>query len=265
MANVFDFGLRSPQPEYAELLDWLAAEFMEHNWSMKHIHRLIVNSKTYQLASSTDPRTTKANQSLDPDNRLIWKANTRRLDAEVIRDSILSVAGSLDLTAGGPDIDFNEGETNARRSVYFRHAYEKQMKMLVLFDTAGPNECYRRSPSIIPQQALALANSPLSLSQARKLAKQLSEEFPVSDKSGDLKFIAAAFQQLLTRKPSEKELATCHKFLSSQAITLADSTKLTSFNGKTKAQVQAATDPKLRARENLVHVLIHHNDFVTVR
>ncbi|PHR95064.1 MAG: hypothetical protein COA78_30910 [Blastopirellula sp.] len=265
VTNVFDFGLRSPKPEYAELLDWLAAELIEHNWSMKHIHRLIVNSQAYQLASSMNPKTTKANQSIDPDNRLIWKVNARRLDAEVIRDSILSASGSLDLTAGGPDIDFNEGETNARRSVYFRHAYEKQMKMLVLFDTAGPNECYRRSPSIIPQQALALANSPLTLSQARKLSQQLSEEFPGSDTSADSQFIEAAFQQLLTRKPSEAELAACHKFLSTQATTLADATKLTSFNGNTKAQVEPAADPKLRARENLVHVLIHHNDFVTVR
>ncbi|MGY8767383.1 MAG: DUF1553 domain-containing protein, partial [Pirellulales bacterium] len=217
VANVFDFGLRSPKPEYAELLDWLSAELIQHKWSMKHIHRLIVNSQTYRLASSLDSKTTKSNQVIDPDNRLIWKANTRRLDAEVIRDSILSVAGSLDLTPGGPDIDFNLGETNARRSVYFRHAYEKQMKMLVLFDTAGPNECYLRSPSIIPQQALALANSPLSLSQARKLAQQLSKEFPGAEPSADTQFIEAAFQQLLTRKPSDQELTTCHQFLKTQA------------------------------------------------
>ncbi|MBC8355680.1 MAG: DUF1553 domain-containing protein [Planctomycetes bacterium] len=264
VANVFDFGLRSPRPTHVELLDWLAVELIEHEWSMKHLHRLIVTSRVYQLASSADATLTAANSKADPDNQLLWRANIRRLDAEVIRDSVLHVAGSLDLTQSGPDIDYTEGETVRRRSIYFRHAYEKQMTMLVLFDAAGPNECYRRSKSIIPQQALTLANSTLSLSESRKLARALWSE--VSDQSdAESRFVQLAFTQMLTRDPSEAESVTCRNFLKQQATTLSKPSALTDFGGKTTATVQASDDPAMRARENLIHVLMNHNDFVTAR
>ncbi|MDA1232190.1 MAG: PSD1 and planctomycete cytochrome C domain-containing protein, partial [Planctomycetota bacterium] len=195
VSDTFDFGLRSPRPKHADLLDWLAVELVEHQWSMKHIHRLLLTSRTWQLRSAADSVLHTANAKIDPDNRLYWRANVQRLDAEVIRDSMLHVAGSLDLKQGGADIDYVEGETVSRRSVYFRHAYEKQMTMLVLFDAAGPNECYRRSKSIIPQQALALANSTLSLSESRKLAQALWAE--VKDGAdADLRFVQLAFKQV---------------------------------------------------------------------
>ncbi|MCB9875307.1 MAG: DUF1553 domain-containing protein [Planctomycetaceae bacterium] len=264
VANVFDFGLRSPRPTHVELLDWLAVELMEHDWSMKHLHRLIVTSRVYQLASSADPALMASNSSIDPDNLLLWRANIQRLDAEVIRDSVLHVAGSLDLTRGGPDIDYADGETVPRRSVYIRHAYEKQMTMLVLFDAAGPNECYRRSESIIPQQALSLANSSLSLSESRKLARALWEE--VADTTdGEEKFVQLAFKQMLTRDPTAPEVSTCREFLTQQTDKLSATKSLTDFGGKTNATVQASEDPAMRARENLIHVLMNHNDFVTVR
>ena len=100
VANTFDFGLRSPRPIHADLLDWLAIELIEHRWSMKHIHRLLVTSRTYQRLSSADRALTAVNNKIDPDNLLYWRANVRRLDAEVIRDSVLHVAGSLDLQSG---------------------------------------------------------------------------------------------------------------------------------------------------------------------
>ena len=171
VANTFDFGLRSPEPVFAELLDWLAVELMENQWSMKHIHRLIVTSNFFKRQSYADSTLHADNIDRDPDNQLLWKTNPRRLDAEIIRDSQFHVAGALDLTQGGADIDYAKGETSSRRSIYFRHAYEKQMTMLVLFDAAAPNECYRRSESIIPQQALTLANSKLSLSMSRRIGK----------------------------------------------------------------------------------------------
>ena len=173
--NVFDFGLRSPRPVHADLLDWLAVELMENDWSMKHLHRLIVTSRTWRLASSAG-LAKNVSREIDPDNKLLWRANVRRLDAEIIRDNVLAVGGQLDKTIGGVDIDFRQGEESKRRSIYLRHAYEKQMTMLVLFDAASPNECYRRSESIVPQQALALTNSSLSLSQSRLLARKLWKE-----------------------------------------------------------------------------------------
>jgi hypothetical protein len=262
--NTFDFGLRSARPSHAELLDWLAVELMEHRWSMKHIHRLMVTSRAYQRLSSADQALTAANHRIDPDNRLYWRANVRRLDAEVIRDSVLHVAGSLDLRQGGADIDYASGESVTRRSIYFRHAYEKQMPMLVLFDAAGPNECYRRSESIVPQQALTLANSSLSISQSRHLARALSVEVENAPEP-ELAFVRIAFQQVLSRPPSVDESTVCRCFLMEQTNMLAKSSSLSEFGGKIAADVEASAHAPMRARENLIHVLINHNDFVTVR
>ncbi|QDU75817.1 Planctomycete cytochrome C [Bremerella volcania] len=258
--NVFDFGLRSPKPEHVDLLDWLAVEFMESDWSMKHLHRLILTSAAYRRASSVSGEEFMANRAQDPDNRLLWRSNIQRLDAESIRDSVLHVAGRLDRTLGGPDIDFDQGEKVYRRSLYFRHAYEKQMQMLVTFDAAAPNECYRRSQSVIPQQALALSNSSLVVEQSRRLAARLSGEVPEAEG-----FIRAAFESILCRDCTVEELAACQEFLVSQTERLSYSGELTPIASGAKAGVPAADDSAQRARENLVHVLFNHNDFVTVR
>jgi hypothetical protein len=232
--NVFDFGLRSPRPALGDLLDWLAVDFMEHGWNFKRLHRTIVLSRTYQLASSTSPDLAEGNRKIDPDNLFRWKSDLRRLEAEAVRDNVLAVAGRLDRTAGGPDIDYVEGEKIPRRSVYFRHAYEKQMTFLMMFDAASPNECYRRSESIVPQQALALANSPLVHAQAETLAKTLAAEAPMATAD---EFITRVYERVLGRGPWEDEQAACREFL-----TRGD-----------------------HARRDLIQVLMNHNDFVTVR
>jgi hypothetical protein len=279
--NTFDFGLRSPTPDQQALLDWLAVELMEHNWSLKHVQRLIVTSRVYQLSSRADERQASVEQNLrvDPDNRAYWRAGVRRLDAEVIRDSLLAIGGNLDRSLGGPEIDYQLGETTPRRSLYLRHAYEKQMTMLVLFDAAGPQECYRRSESIIPQQALALSNSPLSFDQARRLAQQLwlqvgnNQAAPSTESTVDaslmearqVAFIQAAFETLLCRACTPLELHACQTFLVNQADLLSDPSRLEKLPGEQTGQTQAATDPMLRAQENLIHALLNHNDFVTIR
>lgn len=263
--NVFDFGLRTPRPRHADLLDWLAVELMESGWSMKHLHRLIVTSRTWRLASSTDSMAESDNTGIDPDNHYHWRANVRRLDAEVIRDSVLAVTGRLDTSLGGADIDYQKGEETPRRSIYIRHAYEKQMTMLVLFDAASPTECYRRSESIIPQQALALANSSLTLSQTRLLARELWSQLNESDEDRPRQFVEQAYRQILARPASDQELMACLTFLSEQSKLLADPSQLTTFVGGEKPKVAPAEDAEGRARENLVHVLVNHNDFVTVR
>jgi mono/diheme cytochrome c family protein len=262
--EVFDFGLRSPRPLHADLLDWLAAEFVESGWSMKHLHRLLVTSQAYRLASSGDAGLVARNSQADPDNRLWWRADVRRLEAEVIRDSLLHVAGKLDLARGGPDIDFNKGEAVPRRSIYFRHAYEKQMQMLVMFDAASPTECYRRGESIIPQQALALANSSLGVSVARQLAGKLHAAL---GESGDAteEFIEQAFLTVLCRQPADQERNLCREFLQEQPGRLTNVAALTPFGGTVTASTPPAGEPPQRARENLVHVLLNHNDFVSVR
>jgi hypothetical protein len=253
---------------------------MDNGWRMKHIHRLIVTSKTYRLASSAgmtndqarssneiqNPKFKIQNSSIDPENLYYWRANPRRLEAEAVRDATLFVAGSLDLTRGGPDLDQTSGLTVPRRSIYFRTSKEKKMEFLSLFDSANPVECYRRSESIAPQQALAMANSTLTLAQSRLLAKKLAESLAnVAADEAPRRFVAAAFVRILCREPSEAELTTCVEFLSEQAARLADPKSLTAFSAGPAASVPPSTDPAQRARENFVHVLLNHNDFVTVR
>ena len=266
-----DFGRNGKPPSHPQLLDWLAAELMnvppasrrggtpenqeplvgtsdigKSNapprrdaggtlWSMKHLHRLIVTSSTYRMASTPD----EADAKLDPDNTFLWRMNSRRMEAEVVRDNMLYVSGGLDLTMGGPDIDHNLGLKSKRRSIYFRQAAEKEMEFLKIFDGPAVTECYVRHPTVVPQQALAMANSELTLNEARSLAKRLSAEAGDDTET----FAGRAFERILARHPRPEELKLCREFL------------------ETKSQ---GISPD-RARENLVTVLFNHNEFVTVR
>jgi hypothetical protein len=252
--SVFDFGRNGRPPSHPALLDWLAAEFMDSGWSMKKLHRLIVTSSTYRQASTPDA----TDLAKDPDNHFYWRMAPRRLEAEAVRDCVLFVSGKLDLTTGGPDIDHNQGMTVPRRSLYFRHAAEKEMEFLKLFDAASVTECYQRKASVVPQQALALANSPLALRNARLLARSLAAQH-----SDDGAFVKAAFEQVLSRPATAAELTECGSFLAKQAEALASATKPAGKPDPTGDS--PSPDPALRARENLVHVLLNHHEFVTIR
>jgi len=265
--NMFDFGVRSTAARNQPLLDWLAVELMEHGWQMKHIHRLLVTSAAYRMSSASGGATA-AQLAVDPDNRYLWRMNSRRLEAEAVRDGLLHLAGKLDLTRGGPDIDYELAQTTPRRSLYLRHAYEKQARFLELFDGASVNECYRRSESVVPQQALALANSDLSIAQSRTLATKLYVDVasnPTAAGDRDGAFIALAFEHVLCRKPTPDEANECRQFLASQAELLRQPATLTAFAEAEQVAVKASVDPMERARESLVHVLCNHNDFLTVR
>ena len=266
--STFDFGMTAPKPELLDVLNWLAAELISSDWDMKHIHRLILTSETYAAASDDGNRALyQANEEVDPENKTYWHANIRRLDAEEIRDSLLVVSNALDNKCSGPDIDFAAGETVMRRSLYFRHAYEKQMPMLVLFDAASPSECYRRKPSLVPQQALVLANSSL----ARRLAKQLSDncfretsrnEMP--DHEHTTCFVDRLFRTAIGRPPSSEELMTCIAFLASQAKLMSEPGGLTRFSDDSET-TNSVDDPNERARHSLAVVLFNHHDFVSIR
>lgn len=264
--SVFDFGLNGKPPTNQPLLDWLAVELMENGWRMKPIHKQIVMSRTYRLASTQGMTNDQEPMTKDPENLHYWRANARRMEAELVRDATLYVAGSLDVTRGGPDLDQASGLTVARRSVYFRSSKEKRMEFLSLFDSANPVECYRRSESIAPQQALAMANSTLTLAQARLSAKKISDSLGnVAAEEAPARFVEQAFVRILCRNPTEDERKTCLEFLTEQAARLADPKSLTAFSSGPAASVPPSADPAQRARENLVHVLFNHNDFVTVR
>jgi hypothetical protein len=278
VSTVFNFGKSGKAPSHPELLDWLAVEFMERNWDMKAIHRLIVTSSAYRLASSgyaADAPQAKA----DPENVALWRMNTRRMEAEVVRDSVLAIAGKLDTTMGGPEIDETKGHEVFRRSIYFRHAPDLQMDMLKVFDMASPNECFERSVSIVPQQALALANGKLSQTISRLLTRELSPmpaAEPVDAGTGnraavqlrgrsDEEFIASAFDRILGRQPRTEERSELLTYLREQTAFYRDRSKLTPFTTGPEASVKPAEDPAQRARESVVHVLLNHNDFVTIR
>jgi uncharacterized protein DUF1553 len=257
--TVVNFGLNGKPPSHQELLDWLASELMEKNWSMKTIHRLMVTSNTYRMRSSS-PDANYASRTRDPENVFLWRMNSRRMEAETVRDSLLSVSGQLDITMGGPEIEEAQAEQTYRRSLYFHTTPDSQATFLKLFNAPDPTDCYKREESIVPQQALALANSGLSRSQARLLAKKIS-----TGSKGPLdnaEFIRAAFENALGRLPSEKELAESQTFLR-QEENHARAAK--AEGDKTETANAAVRDAGLRAREDLVHVLFNHNDFVTIR
>lgn len=262
--TVFDFGLNGKTPSHPELLDWLAVELMDNGWSMKHIHRLIVLSNAYRMESATSEAS--PNVAADPDNIYLWRMNSRRAESEVVRDSVLAVSGQLDRTRGGPELDSDLGQSTFRRSIYYRHAPEKFMTFLRLFDSANTTECYQRRPTVVPQQALAMVNSPLSVEQARRIAATISEQVgrEPTDENND-KFVLVLFERLLCRSPSEAELSTCREFLSAQGARLADPSKLTKFTTGDETKLKGAADPNQRARENLAHVLLNHHEFVTIR
>ena len=235
--SVFDFGLRAKRPVQAELLDTLAAEFMESGWSFRHLHRLIVTSRAYRLSSTTagaDAKTLAA----DPNNHFYWRMNTRRMESQVVRDSLLHLAGVLDTKMGGPSI--NPGDAVRRRSLYFKHSRDQQDKLLKMFNDADHLQCYRRTESIVPQQALALSNSKLAIEMSGLIAKKIEGE----------EFVESAFEILLGRKPDSTERQECLKTL-----------------GELEAVAKTAKkkNPGQRARRGLVHALLNHNDFVSVR
>jgi len=281
--NVSDFGVRTPAPAQQALLDWLAVDFMDHGWSTRHLHRRIVTSEAYRMQSSAK-NVPAENLATDPDNRLYWRANARRMEAEVVRDSLLWLAGALEPTAGGPPVDPAKGTETGRRSLYYRYSREDKMEFLTVFDAPGVEECYRREQSIVPQQALALENSAFAWDQARRIARRVETSAPVA------LFVRAAFEHVLGRAPEPAEAEACEQFLVRQAALLADPSRLTPLPptpppappdpevvkrvpglplvlgaAQPLPAVAPAADPPARAREYLIHALLNHNDFVTVR
>ncbi len=243
--TVFDFGRKGTPPMHPELLDWLAVELIEHGWSLKHIHRLIVTSQAYRMSSSSAGATAET-LAADPDNRFHWRANPIRMEAQLVRDSLLHLAGELDLTRGGPPIAVND-EKSRRRSLYFVHSHNEHQKFLSMFDDASVLDCYRRAESIVPQQALALENSPLATAMGEKIAQRLIAAHPMTS---DTEFIHAAFVTVLAVEPSADETSLAVTGLS----------RLTDA-----ARQNKRPDPTAHARTQLIHALLNHNDFVTIR
>jgi hypothetical protein len=236
-----DFGMQGESPSHPELLDWLAVSFMDDGWSLKKLHRRIVLSSTYRQSSShasTDPAAGVAEPGDSgghlPSSRLLARFPRTRLEAEIIRDSILQSAGLLSLKAGGPPVrppqpggvtesaygspkwNPSDGEDRYRRSVYTYQKRTAPFAMFATFDAPSGEACVaRRDVSNTALQALTLLNDEMFLEAARALGTALT-----ATGDGDLDRIRRVFDQVLTRQPSNIERSRLLAFVESQRARL---------------------------------------------
>ena len=203
-----NFGQMGDRPSHPELLDYLAHRFIENYWSVKAMHREIMLSTTYSLSAEYSER----NHQVDPDNRLLWRYNARRLDAEALRDSMLYVSGNLDLAVGGPSSRL-EDEANRRRTVYGFVSRRRLNTTLALFDFPNPNSSSpRRITTNIPLQGLFFLNSDFMMQQAAALALRLEKESGPDARAK----IGRAYRLLFGRLPSAEEALLASRFFKDQ-------------------------------------------------
>jgi hypothetical protein len=200
-----DFGLRSEAPTHPELLDHLAARFVNSGWSIKQLHRLMLLSAVYQ--QSSDDRT--EGRRLDPENTLLWRMNRRRLDFESMRDALLTVAGRLDRTPGGPPVKDILGAAARRRTAYGFLDRLQLPGLLRAFDFPSPDASNpQRDTTTIPQQALYLMNHPFVIECARQLL-QHAEIITAKDCASRVEKI---YRRLYGRRPTEEEVDLARAF-----------------------------------------------------
>jgi hypothetical protein len=201
-----DFGFQGDRPTHPELLDWLAAELIKNNWKLKPIHKLIMTSAVYMQSSEHD----KNKAAVDVENRLFWKRPTYRLEAEVIRDAMLAVSGTLDARMFGPGtLDVNQ----KRRSIYFFVKRSKLIPMMILFDAPDAlGGMDRRPTTTIAPQALLIINSAIVRGYADSFARRIGPK----DDTPLLDVVRRGYLTALGRPPSATELADTVEFLQEQ-------------------------------------------------
>jgi len=201
-----DFGVRSDPPTHPELLDWLAMRLLDDGWSLKSLHRRMVVSATYRQTSLDRPEC----RSADPENRLLWRANRRRLELEAVRDTLLALAGRLDGAMYGRPVELTKAPFPRRRAVYGYIDRQDLPNLFRVFDIASPDSSTPRRPrTTVPQQALFLMNSPLVIEQAQAVAAAL----PQGDSIDDGQRIAALYRTVLQRPPTSDEEAIGREFI----------------------------------------------------
>jgi len=303
VSSTGDFGLQTPQPQQAELLDWLAATFMEEGWSIKKLHRHILLSKTWQQSSTEHEQYNRAMEK-DPENTLLWRQNVRRLEFEPMRDAILAVTGKLDPTLYGRSLPSLTDVKNTRRTIYAFIDRTATPTILSTFDVPNPNLTQgERFVSTVSPQALFLMNNPFVSLNVRELAR--SEEFKSlpEDHTTRIQWI---YRRVLQREASPSEIDALLKLLPTKPIVeaapvdpkaaelaeaIAKAEKALSDNGKDKAarrrldqlrkqeQARKAAEarkarqamerekiavPTANGWEKIIHTLLLSNEFVYV-
>jgi len=279
-----DFGAMGERPSHPELLDWLANDFVEHGWRLKRLHKLIMTSTAYRQSSRHD----KLGDERDPDNRLYWRKPVQRLDAEVIRDSILGASGALNEEMYGPPVpvrpdvhgqivvgeDKTQGDNKMpvdvplngeefRRSIYIQVRRSRPLAVLHAFDAPVMEvNCERRQSSTVSTQSLMLMNSQFMLDQAARFAARLQKEAG-EDRTAQ---VARAWELAFSRRPTETESADALEFLSGQVEHLKS--VIEKKDGKSKkdekAKPSAKLSPEQQALADLCQALLSANEFLYV-
>ncbi len=214
-----DFGKLGEPPSHPELLDWLASELISSGWDLKKLHRLLLTSAAYRR-SSEHPDLQSALLK-DPSNRFLWRMPPTRLDAEQIRDSILSVSGELKEDRGGQGVPYSEH----RRSIYTRIMRNNRDPLTDVFDAPlWFASASSRDVTTTPIQSLLLINSPFMLQRSKAFAERLQRSIPGNSTSATTKRIAAAYQLAFSRPPTPEELNAAEKFLGQQEAIHSGST-----------------------------------------
>jgi hypothetical protein len=199
-----NFGNLGERPTHPELLDWLAAIFVANGGSVKDLHRQIVLSETYRRAAVPDAK----NDTIDADNRYLWRANRRRLTVEAWRDSLLAVSGRLDPAFGGPTTNLDAAD-NARRTVYAKVSRHELNGLLRLFDFPDANiTAEKRVETTVPQQQLFVLNSPFMVAQAKALAQRLEKEG-----NDDAARVRRAYEVAFARPATDEEVSLGVRYL----------------------------------------------------
>jgi hypothetical protein len=264
-ASENDFGVMGLPPTHPDLLDWLAWEFRESGWSMKRMHRLIVLSNTYGQSSIFREEAAK----IDSENELLWRYSPYRLEAEVLRDSVLAVSGKLNLQMGGPSVypkiaaEVLAGQSrpgsgwgqwdetaSSRRAVYIFVKRSLLVPLLEVFDMADTtSSCEQRSRSTIPTQALTLLNGEFLNRQAGYFAERLIAEAGADPAAR----ITAAYRRALAREPDAAELTASLDFLERQRELIKQETPETN-----------ATDLDRQALQSFCLAVYNLNEFLYV-
>ena len=256
VATPGDFGRNGARPTHPELLDWLAVEFQENGWSLKHMHRLVLNSRAWRQASR---RTSDRAEEIDPGNTLLWRQNLNRLESEIIRDAVLAVSGRLNPKAFGPPVSVTSpvsglsmvepgpsGNGHNRRSVYIFARRVYPLKFMEIFDSPiMAVNCTRRMNSTTVLQSFAQLNSDFVVHAAKDTGDRLLKAAGTNKSN----FITLAWQTVVGRRPTDDEHQACEQFLAEQTATWR--------------QTNPAEARQL-AMADLCHMLLCTNEFIHV-